>query len=524
MTAKMKLNNLLAGFKSLGTGRKKYILLAIAVVIIVAVYLISRNHTNQNSNYLTQPVTTGDISQTVSCTGLVQPVNNVNLAFKNSGMVDQVMVKTGDKVTQGQVLATQDTTDYQIQLAQAQATLESAQANLSKEQAGTRPETIAQTEAQLSGDKANLDQAAANLDREKQLYAAGADSKVNLDNAQTAYQVAQGQYQAAQANLQQLQDGNLPQDIESAQAQVNNAQAQVQTAQNNLAKAQITAPIDGYISLINGDAGQWTQGGAPPADTSSTSSMFYITLVSKELELSCEVNEADIGKVAVGQKASFTVDTYPNQTFSGTVQSVAPQATTVNNVQMYSIVIALPDPGQLKAGLPVNVTITTASRNNVLQVPVAALNQTIRINASGSGSGARNGGSGNSSGSFGRSGGGNSGSAASGHSGAGGGNSSAGSGAGGSTAGNGAKGQHVFVLRNGKPTRVNVQIGLENDTMAEVLSGLQQGDEVIVGVSTPNQQGQTGGNSTGGNNSGNNRGGGGGGGGRGGMGVPGMHL
>jgi len=186
--------------------------ITVAGVILLAAMVLAyfRMGGDKKTTWLTQKVVYGDIKQVISCTGLVQPVQSVKLTFKNSGLVDQIMVHEGDKVTTGQILATQVTTDYQIKVAQAEASLESAQANLSKMQQGNRPELISQAQASLAEAEANFTQAKNNLDREEQLYNAGAESKATYEQIQTANKVAEQKYLSAKAQYEQQVTATCP--------------------------------------------------------------------------------------------------------------------------------------------------------------------------------------------------------------------------------------------------------------------------------------------------------------------------
>lgn len=418
------------------TRRKKIVAVAAVALVLLLIFAAGLGK-DKKPSYLTQKVASGEIRQSVNCSGFVQPVQSVRLTFKNSGLVKSILIQAGDRVAAGQTLAAQATEDSEVKLAQAEAALQSAQANYSKLRQGTRPETILQAEAQAAEAEANLNQASANRDRVRSLFEAGAVSRSEFDSAETAFRVAEQRSQSSRANLQQLQNGALPQDLSSAEAQVKSASAQLQAVRNDLSGTNIIAPFDGYISLINGNAGQWTPGGAPPV--SDSSSMFFINLVSRELELSCQVNEADIGRVKVGQAANFTVDTYPDRTFAGKVKSIAPQATTVSGVQMFNVIIIIPEIDLLKAGLPVSVNVLTETRGQAILAPLAALEFARRDSTTGGGA---------------------------------------------------AKGQEqVIVIQNGRPRRTGITTGLKDGIMAEVLTGLQEGDEVVVGIARTAGQG-----------------------------------
>ena len=147
---------------------------------------------------------------------------------------------------------------------------------------------------------------------------------------------------------------------------------QVAQAQDNLQNASIVAPFDGYIDTISGNPGMWTGGGAVASGT-ATATQFEIIMTSTQLEIDAYINEADISKVSVGQPVTFTVDTYPNQTFTGKIIALSPNATTVSNVQEYEARMSIDNYSKLKSGMPATITIITASANNVILIPQSAL-------------------------------------------------------------------------------------------------------------------------------------------------------
>jgi len=309
-------------------------------------------------------------------------------------------------------------------LDQARANLQNAQANYDKLVA-TQPEMVDQAEAQLAQAESDLDLAKTTLAQEQALFAAGAVSRAALDGVQNTYQTALAKYQSAQSNLSVVQNTDS---IAAAAAQVKVAQAQVGLAENNLAGSRIVSPMDGYVGVVNGSTGQWTQGGAPPAGT-SISSQFSITVSSSRLELLAEVNEADISKVSRGDKVSFTVDTYPDRTFTGRITSLSPYAVTIQGVQYYDAYASIDDWAGLESGLPANVNITYAQKNHVLAVPRAALDYAAGLAKAGGGV---------------------------------------------------AGGKYVAVLYQGKPRLIPVQTGIENGTQVEISGGLQAGRVIVV--------------------------------------------
>lgn len=447
--------------------RRRWPAVAALLLILAAggAWRYYRAKNSKNGAYETMKVSYGDIVQTVSASGTVEPVQAVTLTFKSSGYVDKVYVHVGDKVKAGQILAEQKQTELQNAYEQALASLEAAQANYDK-LVKTKPQQIAQINAQLELDKISLENARAALEQNQALYEAGMISKAELDSSRESYQSACAKYQSDLASLAATSNDA---DIKSALASLKTAQLNLEQARENLNNARIIAPFDGYIAEINGNAGQWTGGGTAAsasgsAGSSSDSGQFYIYLSSTELQLKAKINEADISKVKVGQKVTFTVDTYPDKTFTGKVTYIAPIAKTVNNVQMFDATIAIDDYSQLKGGLPASIEIIVSSAEHVLTVPQEAISfaRTYMATAMRRNSGWRRA-SGGASG-FGRQD-----------------SSSAGGGSSPSSAqGFSAGSSFVVVLQDGKPRLQRIATGLSDDLNVEVKSGLKEGDIIVV--------------------------------------------
>ncbi|HHW40833.1 MAG TPA: HlyD family efflux transporter periplasmic adaptor subunit [Syntrophomonadaceae bacterium] len=447
----------LTKLKQLLSKRKWQVGLAVVLLLAAAGtwhYLAKRG---SNGGYETARVEYGEIVQTISASGNVEPVQAVTLTFKSQGYVESCSVHVGDRVKAGQVLAVQRQTDLQHEYEQAQASLASAQANYDKLVA-TKPHEIAQLNAQLEVDKIALDNAKATLDRSQALFEAGVISQSEVESARESYQSALAKYQSDLSNLAITSNDA---DIKIALANLKSARSNLEQARENLNSTRIIAPFDGYVAEINGNVGQWTGGGAASSSngSSSDSSQFYIYLSSTELQLSAKINEADISKVKTGQKVTFTVDTYPDKTFTGKIAYLAPMATTVNNVQMFDAKISIDDYSLLKGGLPASIKIIVNSASHVLTVPQEALSfartylaETAMKNSGGSRrlstqAGSR--GTSQSAPAFAKS------------------DSTSGS-------------SFVVVLQNGQPRLQRVQTGISDDMNVEIKTGLQQGDTIIV--------------------------------------------
>lgn len=166
-----------------------------------------------------------------------------------------------------------------------------------------------------------------------------------------------------------LKAGNRPEEIAAATAQVESNSAQLQMAEKELAESKIYSPIDGIISAINGAEGQ-----RATANNNNTSGGGFIDIISEALQVKAQVNESDIGKLKVGQQAEFTVNSFPEKTFTGRVSSISPQAYTESNVQLYDAIIQI-DKNQtgLMAGMPANVNIIFERQENALTIPKGAV-------------------------------------------------------------------------------------------------------------------------------------------------------
>lgn len=463
-----------------GLLKRKKLLLGIAVVVVIALagyQFLWGAAKKAEGNYITGTVKKGTITTSIPATGTIEPVSTVSLSFKNAEIIEKIYVKVGDHVTAGQLLAEQEGDNLEAQLIQSRASFKSSVSKFELLQNGATEEEIAQAgiNVTLAGEAYNV--AKADLGRKQELFEAGALSRADLDAAQNSYVNAEGKLRQAEYSLKSLQDGNRPEDIAAAGAQVESSSAQVRMAEKDLAGAKMTSPIDGIISEVNGGEGQR----ATANNNSTSGSSAFIVVISEALQVKAQVNEADIGGLVVGQRAEFTVNSYPDKTFTGRVNSISPQAYTVSNVQIYDAVIQLDENQEgLKAGMPANVDIIVDRHENTLMIPKGAVTYAAGyINKTGQGAGVmspaedekRN------AGSPGGSGGAESG-----------GNRAGSGGAAGNAPAEAAKksieGRRAAVLvldQSGKPAPRQVLLGISNQSNHEVLEGLNEGDPVVLG-------------------------------------------
>lgn len=309
---------------------KVWILVAIVVVLAVVAFLLSGNKKKEQVQFNTAEVAPANIVNTVTATGTIEPVTSVTVGTQVSGIVSKLYVDYNSVVKKGQVIAELDKSNLVSELNSAKANLEQAKAS-------------------LASAESSLSYQVANFRRNKTLYQKGLISGNDYESARLSYQTAMAS-------------------VSSARDQISAAREQVKKAQTNLGYATITSPIDGVVLSKSVEEGQTV------AASFSTPTLFTIAKDLTNMQVVADVDEADIGDVKVGERVTFTVDAYPDNTFSGMVKQVRQEATTTNNVVTYSVVISAPNADlKLKPGLTATVTIYTQENKGVLSVPSKAL-------------------------------------------------------------------------------------------------------------------------------------------------------
>ena len=294
--------------------------------------------------YRTQAVERGSLTRSVSASGSLQALVTVQVGSQVSGQIKDVFVDFNSPVRKGQLLATIDPQTYEAQVNQAKADLGTQNATLAQQQAN-----LAQAEAQAKLDEINYQRARTLTD--KGVYSASA-----LDSALAAYQRSQAA--VAQARAQ----------IGAQRARMAQAAASLKTVEVNLGRTRIFSPIDGVVVNRAIDPGQTVQA------SFQAPTLFQIAQDLSKLQVKIMVDEADIGQVREGQAVRFTVDAFPDQTFTGVVTQVRKQPEVQANVVAYSVIAEADNPGgRLLPGMTANADIVIQQLDDVLKVPAAAL-------------------------------------------------------------------------------------------------------------------------------------------------------
>lgn len=314
----------------------------------------------------------GDIVKTISATGRVQALQTVEVGSQISGVISGLFADFNTRVKKGQVIARLDSEQLEAQLAQARANLLAAQAGVAAAQG-----SVTSSEASITAAEANTERARAALQdarvsygRNLELFNSGVLARQALDTSKAAFDQAAAQYNqaAAQAGQTKAQLTTAQAQLASARAQEQQARAAVEIASVNLARSVITAPVDGVVIARNVDVGQTV------AASLQAPTLFVIANDLSAMQVLADVDEADVGQLAPGAKASFTVDAFPRDTFEGRIAQVRLNPQTVQNVVTYTAVIDVANPGlKLRPGMTANITAVVGSAKSVLRIPNAAL-------------------------------------------------------------------------------------------------------------------------------------------------------
>lgn len=310
---------------------------------------------------------------TISANGTVQPERSVNVSPKTSGKLRQLLVKEGDRVQEGQILAYMDDSNLRGQYTQAQGQLAQARANLERTLAGNRSQDIAQAQAQVESDKAALWQADRTFQQNQQLYGSGAINQRDFNTSLAARDQAAAQLTRSQQALALQRAGSRREDIDQARAQVTTAEGQLQTIQAQINDTIIRAPFSGIVTKKFADPGAFvTPTTSGSAVTSATSSS--ILALASNNQVVANVAESNIAQIKLGVPATIQADAFPGQSFNGRVIQIAAQSTTVQNVTSFEVKSSVADPKNvLKGGMSVNVDFNVGTLKNVLVIPTVAI-------------------------------------------------------------------------------------------------------------------------------------------------------
>lgn len=353
----------------------------------VAYVAIQNQSAKPDISTMTVPVASQPLTVRIDASGTVQPVQTVNLSPKNQGILAELYVEQGDRVTQGQVIARMESNTLEAELMQARARVSQSEANLAKLRSGNREQEIAQNQAAVERAQAEITEAQARLDlatervnRNRTLAGEGAISQDDLDEVLNQAATARATLEQRQANLRELQQrlsltasGTRPEEIVEAEARLQEAIANLREVEVRQNDTLIRAPFDGIVTQKYANEGAFVTPTTSASEASSATST-AIVAIAQGLEILAEVPEVDIQQLRVGQAVEIVADAFPNKVFQGKVKLIAPEAVVKQNVTSFQVRIDLvTGQTELLSGMNVDVTFVGDELSNAVVVPTVAI-------------------------------------------------------------------------------------------------------------------------------------------------------
>jgi HlyD family secretion protein len=418
--------------------RKKKYLIGIGIMIFILLggvffyRLTSQNGSNQKFRFA--KVERGEVNLVVTATGAINPVINVLVGSQVSGTIKALYADFKSQVKEGQVIAQIDPAIFEAQVQQGKANVLNAQANVLNARSN-----LENAQANLTKAEVAVIDTKRTLDRNRPLMEKKVIAQATMDTAQTNYETAVAQTDIAKAQVESAKS-----QVESSKAQVEQARASLKVAETNLRYTTIRSPVNGIVISRNVDVGQTV------AASLQAPTLFTIAKDLTQMQVDTNVSEADVGRIAVGQDSTFTVDAYPERIFRGKVSEIRNAPIIVQNVVTYDVVVLVDNKDlKLKPGMTANVSVMIAHREGVLKIPNASLRFRPQVAKGESGRGSPPPKTGEKVKLL---------------------------------EGDQGKPGRVWVLsQGGKPTPVSIVLGITDGTFSEVISGdLREGMEVIV--------------------------------------------
>ena len=308
--------------------------------------------------YRTARIERGPLQASVSASGTVNPVTQVSVGTQVSGQIKDLLVDFNSEVKAGQLIATIDPETFQYRVRQAQADVDASQANVLTAEANVAAVRAAVSRAQVDHSEAVRD-----FERKKSLVDKQFIAQSEAEKAQALVNTTRESLSAAQAQL-----GVAQAQVKSARASVAQRQAALAQSRVDLQRTQITSPVNGIVIKRAVERGQTV------AASLQAPELFVIAQNLQDMQVEASIDESDVSRIRLGQKASFTVDAFPGQNFEGEIRQVRKAAQNVANVVTYVAVIGFANPGgRLLPGMTANVRVVTDTRADALKIPNAAL-------------------------------------------------------------------------------------------------------------------------------------------------------
>jgi HlyD family secretion protein len=363
-------------------------LILIAVVVLFGGVIAGANYSKRGIvEVQTGRASRQDLSSIVTASGEIKPKNYINIGANAQGVITEILVKEGDRVRKGQLLAMLESVQPQADVNAQKATLDSAEADTASAEASLKAadENLTNAQATIDRTKADLEQAKLDFSRGQQLLEDRLIAKQDFDSRRTTYEsraaaVREAEAHYAQAKAQQAQAAAQ---LVGTQRRIAQARAMLTRFDDILRKHNTYAPLDGVVTNLPVRVGETVVPGIQNSSASDVMTIADMSLITAEVK----VDETDIVNVALGQSGDITIDAIPNKVFKGHVteigntailrstgQAASQSAISSQEAKDFKVVLALDNPpDEVRPGLSATAKITTATRKNALTIPIQAL-------------------------------------------------------------------------------------------------------------------------------------------------------
>lgn len=344
----------------MAVNKTAWLALAVAAVAMAAggYYWVSQRGADEKAAYKTAKLTRGALTAAVSASGTINPVASVSVGSQVSGQIKEVLADYNSEVKAEQVIARIDPETFTHRVRQASADLDAAKAQVIVQES-----QVSARRADVTRVEVNLAEARLDLGRKEQLVERNFISPAERDRARSVMRALEEDLKAARASL-----AVALATVKNNEAIVKQRAAALAAAEVDLARTVIRSPVDGVVIKRSIEPGQTV------AASLQSPELFVIAKNLRDMQVDTAIDEADIGRIRLGQKASFSVDAFAGRSFEGTVQQIRKSAQNIANVVTYTVVVVfLNADGLLLPGMTANVRIVTETRPDVLQVSNAAL-------------------------------------------------------------------------------------------------------------------------------------------------------
>ncbi|MGZ8197784.1 MAG: efflux RND transporter periplasmic adaptor subunit [Burkholderiales bacterium] len=341
------------------TRRSLYVATAlVALAAVVGGYVWWKDPFASPPSYRLAKVERGAITAAVSATGTLNPVVSVQVGSQVSGQIKELYADFNSPVKRGQLIARIDPQSFQLRVNQAMSDLDAARAT-----ALTQRSNVSVRQAEIARAKVLLGDAEREFQRNQQLFEKNFVSAAVLDKARSTLDAAREQLRSEQAQL-----AVAGAQVRNAEAVIKQRESQLAQARVDLDRTEIRAPVDGTVVKKSVEPGQTV------AASLQAPELFVIAQDLRRMQVDASIDESEVGRVQLGQQATFTVDAFPGRTFRGNVMQLRKAAQVVQNVVTYIAVIGTSNEDLgLFPGMTANVRVIVDSRDNVVKVPNAAL-------------------------------------------------------------------------------------------------------------------------------------------------------